>query len=193
MKTSRTTRLPIGDIIASFLLSNKKPLCVSGITALTFFFTGLFFSFCLSAPDREALFLPLITMFEGGPFPAAPCMTVNLTLLLLIMLAGITACSMLVSLLLLAMKSLSAGFCTGLIYCASSTGLKFILLSIGPVSLFRLIIFSCACAVCISNSSHILRRQTDEGPSKTYFYIFMILAAAVVLSVLAERFTFFLI
>lgn len=179
------------DIIASPLLSAKKTFIVSGITALTSFFTGVFFFLCMSGSDAEKLSGPVIQMINSGNGPVASGAAMNIILLFIIMLTGLSVYGAALSFLILSAKALSAGFCTALIYNTMGfSSLTFIILSLIPVSLLRLAVFSAACAISVNYSLSVTRSTDPSANRKHCFAIFAALASVMLFSAFIEQITF---
>ena len=111
-----TEPLTLTDFRHSELFRRKSTLFFSLFIILTCIFCGLFFSRCLSPADRSALTSPICDMIISGTFSTLPGLLINLLLLGLVLICGLSLYAFPFILLVLSVKGTAIGFCAGLIY-----------------------------------------------------------------------------
>ena len=118
-----TETLTMIDFRHSELFRRKSTLFFSLFTILTCIFCGLFFSRCLSPSDRSALTSPICDMIDSGPGSTLPGLLINLLLIGLILISGLSLYGFPFILLILSVKGTAMGFCAGLIYGSNADSL----------------------------------------------------------------------
>lgn len=191
MNSHNITNIYFSELSGSPLLNGKASLLLTIFLCLTSLFTGVFFSFCLSSADKASLIDPIRQMLQADSFSAFPSVLTNLFLLLLIFLAGLSLYGFAFSLLILTGKSLSLGFCGGLLYFASgSAGMKLLILSLLPVNLLLMGAVIPATAVALNYATAAISGKAQKGQyKKEYYMFFAIFAVLIILSAMLEALT----
>ena len=116
MGTYDINNLSFAEILKSELIRKKGSLLLSLFLCFTCIFTGIFFSLCLSSSDMEQLWKPVSNLLSADSTAILPPLLMNMFLLALIYLSGLSLYGFPASLFILSGKSLSIGFCIGLFY-----------------------------------------------------------------------------
>lgn len=166
--------LTMTDFISSDLFRRKSTLFFSLFIILTCIFCGFFFSRCLSSEDRSALTSPICDMSSSGSSSFLSGLLINILLLMLILLSGLSLYGFPVVPVILTVKGTALGFCAGLLFGsdAGSLMLPFII-----SCLFIIPAFTAASFSALNYAFINISRRSVPHSCRTEFIAVIILAS----------------
>lgn len=184
MRTYDINTLSVSTLLKSELLNKKGSLILSAFLCFTCIFTGIFFSFCLPAADQVQLFRPINNLLVSEDTAVMPSLVMNLFLLILIYLSGLSLYGFPAALFIISGKSLALGFCAGLIYCSE---MPHLLISLASSNIFIIISFLLAAFLSLNYALYnIASRAADRHFRNEYTILFSIPIILAVLSAFVD-------